>query len=46
MDDPNGFGIGHIPLQKEGFDKWNPLVIATQEVADEELEGYNMWKNQ
>ena len=46
FDDPEGFGIGHIPLQKAGFDKWNPEVIATQEVAEEELEGYNIWKNQ
>ncbi|MFL5766009.1 MAG: hypothetical protein ACJ77K_18840 [Bacteroidia bacterium] len=46
INDPDGFGIGHVPLERAGFDKWNPVEIAFEKVSDDELEGYNMWKNQ
>lgn len=44
--DPDGFGIGHIPLDQAGFDDWKPVVVAFQEVQEDELEGYYLWKNQ
>jgi hypothetical protein len=46
ITDPDGFGLGHIPLQKAGFDKWNPEVVTNQEVTQDELEGYHLWKSQ
>ncbi len=46
IDDPAGFGIGHVPLVQEGFDKWKPKEVGFEEVAEEELTGYKMWRNQ
>lgn len=40
-DDPQGAGIGHIPLSREGFFADNPVLIKVLPVTDEELEGYN-----
>jgi hypothetical protein len=40
------FGIGHVPLERAGFDNWKPIVIAFEAVSDDDLEGYKMWKNQ
>jgi hypothetical protein len=43
-DDPDGFGIGHIPMRETGFLEWQPVLITTAEVTPAELEGYKMWK--
>lgn len=40
------FGIGHVPLEKTGFDNWNPEEIGIEEVSEEELEGYYYWLDQ
>jgi hypothetical protein len=39
-------GIGHLPIVKKIFYKWQPLFILQQEVTDEELEGYRAWKEE
>jgi hypothetical protein len=44
-DKEGGIGIGHVPLEKIGFDNWKPLQVAFEEVTKEDLEGYEMWKN-
>jgi len=44
--DEDGFGIGHTPLDRKGFDNWDPVVITYEEVSAEELEGYQIWKEQ
>lgn len=46
MNDKDGFGIGHTPLARKGFDDWNPVVVAFQKVTEEELEGYKIWRSQ
>jgi len=46
ITDKEGFGIGHIPLDREGFDKSNPIVIGFEGVTKDELAGYEIWKNQ
>jgi hypothetical protein len=38
------FGIGHTPLDLEGFMNWQPTLLMNTDVADDELEGYRMWK--
>ncbi len=38
------FGIGHLPLSQEGFANWQPVFISQFPVTEEELVGYNMWK--
>jgi hypothetical protein len=44
--DEDGFGIGHTPLDRTGFENWHPEVIMYEEVSAEELEGYQIWKEQ
>jgi hypothetical protein len=44
LDDPDGYGIGHMPIRESGFLKWHPELITKAEVTDEELEGYRIWK--
>ncbi len=45
MDDENGFGIGHLPLSREQFVKEQPVFLSQTPVTEEELEGYQMWKD-
>ena len=46
INDKDAFGIGHAPLARKGFDDWNPVIIGYEEVTEEDLEGYEIWKNQ
>ena len=46
INDKDGFGIGHVPMEKKGFDNWKPIPIGYEEVTKEDLEGYEIWKNQ
>jgi hypothetical protein len=36
-------GIGHLPLAREEFERWDPVVIAHGAVGPEELESYELW---
>jgi hypothetical protein len=36
-------GIGHLPLARDEFERWDPVVFAHGTVAPEELEGYELW---
>ena len=42
--DPDGFGMGHIPLREAGFLEWQPVLITKTTVTPDELEGYKIWK--
>jgi hypothetical protein len=44
VKDPDGFGIGHMPISKSEFSSWQPEFIARSKVTPEELEGYQLWK--
>jgi hypothetical protein len=44
--DPDGFGMGHIPLREAGFLEWHPRLITKTAVTTEELDGYNIWKQE
>jgi hypothetical protein len=46
INDKDGFGIGHTPLARKGFEDWKPVIITYEEVNKEELEGYEIWKEQ
>ncbi len=37
-------GIGHTPLSEKTLFGWNPVCIKNENVTEEELEGYYMWK--
>jgi hypothetical protein len=38
-----GFGIGHIPLARQGFDREERVLVGRESVADDELVGYRIW---
>ena len=42
--DPDGFGIGHLPLSRKAFEAWKPVVIRQAKVEPEELDGYRQWQ--
>jgi hypothetical protein len=42
--DGGDFGIGHVPLEPEGFASWQPVLLMQTELTDEELVGYRFWK--
>jgi hypothetical protein len=43
-DDPDGFGIGHLPLASSEFAAWQPVFIKKVAVSPDELDGYEYWK--
>jgi hypothetical protein len=43
LSSPGGFGIGHAPLSREGFLREARTLLATEQVRDEELDGYRVW---
>lgn len=43
-DDEAGFGVGHLPLDYREFALWFPVLIRTEAVEEDELEGYRIWK--
>ncbi|HEY1872535.1 MAG TPA: hypothetical protein VGG71_15840, partial [Chitinophagaceae bacterium] len=38
INDTDGFGIGHIPLDRKEFDKWKPIIAGYEDVSKSELE--------
>jgi len=45
MKDPDGnYGIGHLPMRRAGVEAWQPQLILIGTVSQEELEGYEIWK--
>jgi hypothetical protein len=39
------FGIGHLPLTIKGFLSWNPVLLLQEPVTQDELTGYEYWKD-
>lgn len=37
-------GMGHLPLSRESFSGWKPVLIKVVPVVPDELEGYKMWE--
>jgi hypothetical protein len=46
INDKDGFGIGHIPLERKEFNSWKPISIGYEKVTKADLEGYEIWKSQ
>jgi hypothetical protein len=44
IDDPEGFGIRHLPMDRETFEKLKPEFIRQESVSEEELQGFKDWK--
>jgi hypothetical protein len=43
MDGEAAFGVGHLPVPKDGMDTAKYIQIATTDVTNDELEGYRIW---
>jgi hypothetical protein len=46
VTDKDGFGVGHVPMDKQAFDEMKPVAVGFQQVTEKDLEGYEIWKNQ
>jgi hypothetical protein len=44
VHDPDGFGLGHLPLSRNAFAAWRPVFVQDGTVAKDELDGYERWK--
>jgi hypothetical protein len=44
LRDPDGFGMGHLPLSRKTFAAWKPQLIKVSPVTAEELKAYEEWK--
>ena len=44
VDDPDGFGMGHLPLTRAAFVAWQPKLLERGEVSSEELDGFLEWQ--
>ena len=44
MYDDDDFGFGHLPLNRKEFESWKPLQISFQKITKDEMEGYELWK--
>ena len=42
--DGEAFGVGHVPVTVAEFEGWQPTLLATEPVAEDELDGYRHWK--
>jgi hypothetical protein len=42
-DHPDGAGVAHLPLSRDGFFANHPVLITIQPVTEEELEAYNVY---
>ena len=45
VNDPQGFGMGHLPLSRAAFGAWQPVFICREALVAEELDGYRMWQD-
>ena len=44
IDDPEGFGLKFLPMDKTTFENMAPTFIRQETVTDEELQGFKDWK--
>jgi len=44
INDPGGFGVGHLPLSLSTFGSWVPKRIESEPVTDDELDGFRAWQ--
>jgi hypothetical protein len=44
IHDPEGFGMGHMPLSYAAFLAWEPAFLFGCGLDEEELEGYRYWQ--
>lgn len=37
------WSVGHVPISRANVESWRVHLLATENVSDEELEGYRYW---
>src|ERR1700733_10343977 len=45
IHDKDGFGMGHVPLTSRASAAWKPVVMENEKVRQEDLDGYEIWKD-
>ena len=46
LEHGNPFSFGHMPFRTSSFDSWEPQVIGFEQVTEEELAGYHLWRKE
>ena len=46
LEHGNPFSFGHMPFRNSSFDSWEPQVIGSEQVSEEELAGYHLWRKE
>jgi len=44
IHDVDGFSMGHLPVTRQEFLRWEPLLIAQATVSEDELDGFRIWQ--
>ena len=44
IDDPDSFGMGHLPLTRAAFVAWQPALLERGTVSSGELDGFLEWQ--
>jgi hypothetical protein len=44
IDDPDGFGVGHLPLSLGTFGSWLPVCFQKEPVTDDDLIWVREWE--
>ena len=44
IQDKDGFGVGHLPLDRQTFADWDPVFVSSASLTPDELQGYELWK--
>ncbi len=42
----NPFSFGHMPFRHSSFDSWEPQLLGSEPVSEEELAGYRYWRKE
>jgi hypothetical protein len=45
FDDPQGFGVGHVPVSRATWAGWTPVFLGASTVSPDELAGYEIWRD-
>ena len=45
IHDPDGFGMGHMPLAYAAYLTWEPVFLMGTGLDENELEGYRYWQD-
>ena len=44
INDPDGFGVGHLVLTKKEFGSWKPVFLSRADLTPDEVASYKLWE--